>query len=378
MADILTHLRELSFGYGILKGGVLKTEDTPLEFLNFCQRNIENCTHLSISSISKNNSKFSPEEYNVILNGLKLSKFILSKNIIKTANTDFSKWNVRWLGMNTQSGLASDIIVEGVLFSLKEESFILHNMGLYQLINIIIDKHVFQRGLHIFETFANNELDSWFLTTRDLIIKLLKQESFRSSDSKGEIIEMIYSNDRLNMFFNGSKGYVDNFSSCDYTRFKNETNSYLREKVFSKFLNNKLSADSEYLKSKKKCAEAAGSNLVSYLKKNLTENPSPKSLFNLFRINTQSYYYAKTTNKHIEVYKIPSQQEFSANIKITNISFSVPQSQLNIFTTIENINTKSKLVLRNELRYSHGQLNGTPEAKMYIDEGSLLIAYEEI
>lgn len=56
----------------------------------------------------------------------------------------------------------------------------------------------------------------------------------------------------------------------------------------------------------------------------------------------------------------------------------MPKSQLNIYTTIENIETKSKLVVRNELRYSHGQFNGTPEAKMYIDNGSLLIAYDEV
>ena len=103
-----------------------------------------------------------------------------------------------------------------------------------------------------------------------------------------------------------------------------------------------------------------------------------KSLHKLFRIEKQSYYYAKTTIQGIELYKVPSESEFSTKIKIIDMYSSIPQSQLNIYTSIENTLTKQKLVLRNELRYTHGQLNTAPEAKQYIAEGSLLIAYEEV
>lgn len=48
------------------------------------------------------------------------------------------------------------------------------------------------------------------------------------------------------------------------------------------------------------------------------------------------------------------------------IDYEVPESQLNIITTIENTETGDILQLRNELRYSHGQFNGIPEAKLYI------------
>ncbi len=122
----------------------------------------------------------------------------------------------------------------------------------------------------------------------------------------------------------------------------------------------------------------AGERLKDFLNKNIIKNPSPQSLYNLFRINKESYYYAKTTNSTIEVYKIPSQANFLSKIKISNISSKVPASQLNLYTTIENTETSKKLIVRNELRYSHGQLNGTPEAKMYLSEGTLLIAYEEV
>ncbi|MBD3793835.1 MAG: hypothetical protein IE889_06695, partial [Campylobacterales bacterium] len=84
------------------------------------------------------------------------------------------------------------------------------------------------------------------------------------------------------------------------------------------------------------------------------------------------------TNNYLEVYRVPSREEFSSKIKIVDIGWSVPKSQLNILTVIENTETQESLIFRNEMRYSHGQFNGTPEAKMYIDTGSLLIAYDEI
>jgi hypothetical protein len=68
------------------------------------------------------------------------------------------------------------------------------------------------------------------------------------------------------------------------------------------------------------------------------------------------------------IYKVPSSQEFANFINIKSINYSVPRSQLNIITEIENKSTGNILTLRNELRYSHGQFNGTPEAKMYYDD----------
>lgn len=373
MADILTHLREISFGYSILKKGELIFNDSPEEFLSFCQINIENTEILNKDQISSRATEFTEEEKRVIQNGLKLGKFVLDSNIITDSNP-----TIKWLGGNTQSGTAIDIEIADIPFSLKEDSFVLHNMGLYQLINIIVDKVIFKRGLHIFEEFSPVELDNWFKITRNRMIEILKIQSFETVDSSSKNIKLAYSGDYLYLFYNGIELKIRDFGNCDYTRFKTETSSKLREKVFSKFINNKLSADFEYIAAKKICAEKAGEKLVEYLKSNITENPSPHSLFNLFRIINKSYYYAKTTNTLIEVYKIPSQEEFSSKIKITDIRFEVPDSQLNLYTTIENIETNEKLVVRNELRYSHGQLNGTPEAKMYISQGTLLIAYKEI
>jgi hypothetical protein len=84
------------------------------------------------------------------------------------------------------------------------------------------------------------------------------------------------------------------------------------------------------------------------------------------QILDRQYYYAKTNDSKQEIYKVPSEKEFNSIIKISKIDYEVPKSQLNIITTIENTETGDILQLRNELRYSHGQFNGIPEAKLYI------------
>ena len=97
------------------------------------------------------------------------------------------------------------------------------------------------------------------------------------------------------------------------------------------------------------------------------------------RIHNFEYYYAKTTPYGVEVLRVPSIRDFGDNIRIESIEASVPNTQANILTTIVNINTGRHLVLRNECRFSHGQFNGTPEAKMYYEHGgSLLTIYDPI
>lgn len=97
------------------------------------------------------------------------------------------------------------------------------------------------------------------------------------------------------------------------------------------------------------------------------------------RIHEHSYYYAKTTSLGVELYEVPSKDTFISTIQITSIIGSVPDKQANILTTIKNIETNQTLVLRNECRFSHGQFNGTPEAKLYYEHGgSLEIIYKKI
>ena len=69
----------------------------------------------------------------------------------------------------------------------------------------------------------------------------------------------------------------------------------------------------------------------------------------------------------VEIFKIPAAKFFTDNIVVDSIKASVPESQANILTTIRNTATNKTLTFRNECRFSHGQFNGTPEAKLYYE-----------
>ncbi|MDY0116454.1 MAG: hypothetical protein RBR59_02630 [Sulfurimonadaceae bacterium] len=375
MSNITAPLRELSFGYGILQDHADTSKVTPVKFLEFCQENIKNCENLTTKDISKRQQSFNEKELSTINDGLKLAKYVLSKNIIKTETP-----TLEWIESTTNTGSTIDIIVDNIPFSFQEERFVLDTMELYQLINIIADKIIYKKNLNIFEEYASSELNTWFEVVRDMMIEKLKLGSFQTQDRGGKIAKLSYSEsvDKLFLFFYNGEEVVENFTTCDYMQFQKSTSSKNREKVFARYLNKELALDPRYLKHKKECLEKAGENLVDFLKKKVEMNPSTKSLYHLFKIEKKSYYYATTTEEGALLYKIPSQKEFSKNVKITQITSSMSQSHLKISTTIENRDTNGTLVIRNKLKYMHGQFNGAPEGTMFIDSGSLLIAYEEI
>lgn len=137
-----------------------------------------------------------------------------------------------------------------------------------------------------------------------------------------------------------------------------------------------LSDNSNYTIAKRECAKVATCNLAKELTENLNYN---EGLLRFLRVHNFEYYYAKTTVNGISIYRVPSVSDFKNEIVIDSIQPSVPNSQANILTTIRNKKTEKTLILRNECRFSHGQFNGTPEAKMYYENGgSLLTIYESI
>lgn len=141
-------------------------------------------------------------------------------------------------------------------------------------------------------------------------------------------------------------------------------------------INQCLDSNYAYTISKKECAIAASEALADELNNNLNYRAG---LPRFLRIHNFEYYYAKTTPYGINVFRVPSIKDFGDSIRIESIKASVPNTQANILTTIVNINTGRRLVLRNECRFSHGQFNGTPEAKMYYEHGgSLLTIYDPI
>ncbi len=362
MADILTNIRELS----VFLPYYIKNIDkiTPSLFIDICTHNVENCK-LSVNDISNNTKEFSTLEMNTLSNSFILGNHIKSKMRIEEIS------NCIWLG-NEKNDLI-DVSINEFNFSLKENSWILKNTGLYQLLNFLTNSNRFSRGVHIFEEFSSKELDVWFSTTLAELKKLRNFTLQKKNYSSFAKIE----NNTLVLKFNETEVTFENIDSLNYNEFKNRTNAKLREKVFSKWIA-QIPKNSEYEKYKKICSEKAGENLVYFIKKNLVKT-SPQIL-NFFNLSEESYFYAKNDGKEISLYKVPSINEIDYNdYFVEDVSFSVPKSQLNIFTKIKNKRNNSTFILRNEVRYSHGQLNGTPEAKLYHCSGNLEeFIYEEI
>lgn len=85
--------------------------------------------------------------------------------------------------------------------------------------------------------------------------------------------------------------------------------------------------------------------------------------------------FSESTTKNITMPKlqimkqqffcVPNSPRFSCFYRFLGSQYEVPESQLNIISTFQNIHTGKILQFRNECRFSHGQFNGTPEAKMY-------------
>ena len=80
----------------------------------------------------------------------------------------------------------------------------------------------------------------------------------------------------------------------------------------------------------------------------------------------------------MQILKVPDKTTFTNSIIIKHIEWSVPKHQLNIITTLKNTVNQKVFKFRNECRYSHGQLNGTPESKSYYIGDSLEFAYDRI
>lgn len=379
MADIKTNLRELSVATTI---GLLSKEakftltelydaDT---FFTFANQVI--AEDISSAKNSCPQDKFTGELKNIIDNGYSLGKEIFYHQNFTISEDDC----IKWLGNNTQKDDPVDIIVGRYGFSLKEESFILENMGLYKLLNCYTGSSYKKR--HIFKDYAPCEYSKWFEVTWDEMLTYLKDHNNAWSFSnpqkqKAATIVMNINSVTFEYFQNGkliSQAVLP--KTCILNTYETNTNSKIREHVFAKFINQTLSDNKPYNSAKKHCAIIASNALATELIENLDYS---SGLPRFLRIHNLEYYYAKTTKSGTEIYKVPSLQTFGNDIVIESIKGSVPTSQANILTTIKNRKNGNTLVLRNECRFSHGQFNGTPEAKMYYEHGgTLLTIYEKI
>ena len=378
MADIKTNLRELSVAttIGLLKNGMpfnLQNLYNPKTFFAYATQvitgNISSaCNVYALPS-------FSSELKQIVDNGYKLGRAIWENDYFSISKTD----TISWLGNDTQKDDPVDITVGHYGFSLKEESFILENMGLYKLVNCFTGSNYKKR--HIFSDYARPEYELWFVVTWYELLKFLSENNgiwkykHPRKDKKGTIT-LVGDVVHLKYFHDGKITSSMLPQKCTLSIFEKNTTSKTREEVFSKFINQELDYNLNYNTAKRNCAIAATKALAAELNANLDYNAG---LPRFLRIHNFEYYYAKTTAVGIEIYKVPSLKSFQNDIIIESIVSSVPDKQANILTTIKNKKTGKSLVIRNECRFSHGQFNGTPEAKMYYEHGgSLLVIYEPL
>lgn len=367
MADIKTHLRELSF---CLQMGVLKnqleiniSDLSPNKFFELSNGVISNDINSARNILC---SQFDNEQKQIIINGARLANSIFESHYFDIKAVD----KIYWLGNDTQKEDVIDVQIGQYGFSLKEESFILENMGLYKFVNLLTDSN-YKKGLHIFREFSKDEYENWFLYTWDLLVDSISQECFiyDKRDKYTSVIEIKGDEIVFSYMSFGKVLTLELPKKLDsWTDFMDQTDSVIREKVFGKWVNEIASKDPKYVELKSYCAHISGNNLVNHLASHLSKN----GLARLLQIYDSAYFYAKVTNHSISVFKVPSLVDFLDEIEVVDISYSVPKSQLNVLTTIKNKKTKKSILIRNECRFSHGQFNGTPEAKMYYDKNSNL------
>lgn len=379
MADIKTHLRELSVAtiIGLLKNNINFQLKDLYNSNMFCQI----ASKVIDSDISNADNICSVPSYTgelrqIIDNGYQLATYIYKNPHFMIKPED----PIYWLGNDTQKDDPVDITIGRYKFSLKEKSFILENMGLYKLLNCYTGSQYTRR--HIFKDYAPNEYIRWFSVTWNEMLKIVNSMGgqWQHSDSKKTKRSLITLTDNSVVldYIEHNKSIVKSALplNCSLEIYENDTTSKIREKVFAKFIHQCLDSNNEFIQVKKECSIAASEALAYELNQNLNYQAG---LPRFLRIHDFEYYYAKTTSKGVHVFKVPSVKDFGKSIRIESIEASVPNTQANILTTIVNVNTGKRLVLRNECRFSHGQFNGTPEAKMYYErDGSLLTIYDPI
>jgi hypothetical protein len=361
VADIKTILRELSviLGYILAKYKLTFTEETidVKTYLDFIRKyciNVNEC-----------NSEIQKIE--------ELDDFVIHKSIIKNGLTLgtllFEKLNldgeIYWLGASVHSKYPFDLKIGNIGISLKEDSYILKNPSFASYLNALVQPAKPFRTVHVFRHFAPTEFSNWFRYTYTMLFEEFNGHAVNdiifSYEKRGTFIRK----SRTGLIFGTPETEIEieANTNLDEEAFSSKIGSFLFEHTVSKWIKDKLEKkDQQYEKLKKECSIKAGENLKDFILENL--NLDKDKLLEIFQIYEQSYYYAKGAGT-AHIYQVPSNKE--CVMELVDIEVKVPQSQLNVYFTfkITNSNGAKDLLFRVECRYSHGQLKGVPEAKLY-------------
>lgn len=361
MADIKTILRELSviLGYILAKYKLTFTEDTIdvktyLEFIRKYCKNVNECN----SEIQKIEEL---EDFvihkNIIKNGLTLGKLLYEKLKLEG--------DIYWLGATVHSKYPFDIKIGETGVSLKEDSYILKNPSFASYLNALVQPKIPFKTVHVFKHFAPTEFSKWFNFTYNKLFEEFNNYSLNDTIFSYEKRGTFIKRGKSGLIFgtNETEMEIDVKEKLDEPTFTEKIGGYLFEHTVSKWIKDNLEKkDNEYERLKKECSLKAGENLKDFVLKNL--NLDKDKLLEIFQIYDEPYYYGKSSGK-VHIYQVPSNKD--CNMELVDIEIKVPQSQLNVYFTfkITNGNGSNDIVFRVECRYSHGQLKGVPEAKLY-------------
>lgn len=361
MADIKTILRELSviLGYVLAKYKLTFTEDTLdvktyLDFIRKYCKNVNEC-NAEIQKIEElDNFKI---HKSILKNGLLLGKLLFEKLKL---NGD-----IYWLGASVHSTYPFDIKIGETGISLKENSYILKNPSFASYLNALVQPKELFKTIHVFRKFAPVEFKKWYDYTYKTLFNEFNTKSpgnlIFEYEKRGTYIAI--GNSGLIFGSKNSKTEVGINENLDEIQFNSQIGGFLFEQTVSKWIKNNLEKkDQEYENLKKKCSLMAGENLKNFVRDNL--NLDTKKLLEIFQIYDRPYYFGKSSGT-AHIYEVPSNNE--CEIELNDIEIKVPQSQLNVYFTfkISNSNGSNNVAFRVECRYSHGQLKGIPEAKLY-------------
>lgn len=360
MADIKTILRELSviIGYVIKQFNLKDDYKIVNNFVNLIKKYCVNINE-NIGELNKIKDihKFDSIQLDIIENGIILGGYLYDKLNLKG--------EIKWIGSEVKNEIPADISVDEIGISLKENSHILKNPAFADYLNALTSPDISFKNVHVFRLFAQKELNDWFKYSFNKLT--LESSKYHNGDKIFKYKSYYIKKGEDELIFVGHRKCqkLSLSEEVDEDLFNKSINNDIVEHTFSKWISESLKKDDGYIKLKKQCSEKAGENLRDYIINNKKFNK--ENILGILQIYNQNYYYGKCINNNPKIFLVPTITEVDIDIK--DITVEVPKSQLNvniIFNIIVISDGKAnEIKMHVECRYSHGQFNGIPEAKIY-------------
>lgn len=340
IAKVKTAYRETGCILGIMsqKGQGIRaiTAMSSEEYLSLVQKthpNLRSGEENALMSMSWERGHMPPEIRETVLNNYRLGDKIRGYYYYHR-DTAIEPDTVKWVGDDTTHAPA-DVVVNGEKWSLKEKSDIIKNQSAASLLNTLTNSENYGRGFHVLNEFA-------------------PQENF---EGLNEVISH-YNKDNPDTAYAPIK---------DYSEW--EAKPKPERKLLSRYIQSKSKSSPEFKATmenlKTRINEKAGEEFVKKIQD--TSQVNAGTLIG----DEKEYFYAKINNNNkMSVGFIPDKDAVAEHVKVVDV-WHQAGPQLNIFIKYENSRGEN-LVTVNEIRYSHGQFNGTPEAKMKIYEGDFV------